>query len=125
MYEPMDGKMGVTNFVPPSMRGAKCGICCCSRHYGFYWLPVVSPHAFLTMKTETRNFNIVSAFYEEKWGYPLISGHTYVGGTPVATFVAFDGEPSVSGYGDTLSEAIINLEENLRHRLSEHCNVAE
>ena len=75
------------------------------------------------MKSETRNFDIVSAFYEARWGYPLISGHTYVGTQPVATFVAFDGEPDFSGYGETISEAIINLEETLRNRLADHCGV--
>jgi hypothetical protein len=77
------------------------------------------------MKTETRNFKIVSAVYEKWWGSPLISGHTYSGDVPVATFVTFGGDSfsSLCGYGNTIAEAIISLEETIRSRLSDLCCV--
>lgn len=75
------------------------------------------------MKTETRNFKIVSAIYEKRWGSPLISGHTYSGDAPVAVFVALDNDTSFTGYGTDISEAIINLETNLYNKLKDHCSV--
>lgn len=77
------------------------------------------------MTSETRNFKIVSAIFEKRWGSPLISGHTYSGASPVATFVTFDKDSfsSLCGYGDTINEAIISLEENIHTQLTALCKV--
>lgn len=77
------------------------------------------------MKTETRNFKIVSAIYEKWWGASLISGYTYAGDTPVSMFVRLDNDTFFTGYGDDISEALINLEKCIYEQLGYHCDVPE
>lgn len=78
---------------------------------------------FPIMKTETRNFEIVSAIYEKRWGSPLVSGHTDAGGVPVAVFVTFGGDSfsSLCGYGNTIAEAIISLDDAIHKQLLDIC----
>ena len=66
---------------------------------------------------------------EDRWGLPLITGQTFAAGSDrtIGVFVTFDTYDDVHicvGYGDTIEEAIDNLEENILIRLLDQCYVS-